>query len=76
VGFALSLPHSSDSTQDAGGLLKIPGPQMTRKARLSPANGIDFSLYNQTSGLKKQTWSLRSLQYGFSEHPMLENFSF
>ena len=58
------------------GLLRNPKHSgRNRKARLFPQVETFPSLCNETSGLKKKPWSLRSLQYNFSAHPRLENFS-
>ena len=79
MGSDLALLQSPSSLQDAGncGLLRNPRHSgRNRKARLFPqVETFPPPLCNETSGLKKQTWSLRSLQYNFSAHPRLENFS-
>ena len=78
MGSDLALLQSPSSLQGASncGLLRNPRHSgRNRKARLFPQAETFPSLCNETSGLKKQTWSLRSLQYNFSAHPRLENFS-
>lgn len=78
MGCDLALLQSPSSLQGASncGLLRNPRHSgRNRKARLFPQAETFPSLCNETSGLKKQTWSLRSLQYNFSAHPRLENFS-
>ena len=60
VGF-LEIP-------DTQGEIERPGCSLKWKHSPPP-------LGTETSGLKKQPWSLRSLQYNFSAHPRLENFS-
>ena len=71
----LQYPSSLQGTGNCGLLRNPRHSGRNRKARLFPQVETFPSLCNETSGLKKQTWSLRSLQYNFSAHPRLENFS-